>query len=584
MGSPYTISMRRGGNSRSWERNTAPEVFLGVLFLFCLVPNPLRADDGLLPPATPTFTKDIAPIVFENCTSCHREGEAAPFPLESYRDVKKRGRLIRDVTASRYMPPWHAAPADVRYSGERGLTDREISKIRAWVEGGMPEGNPADLPSRPQFIQGWQLGEPDLVVQMAEPFEVPANGPDIYRNFVVPLNLREDRWVKGLEFRPRARSSSHHAILISDATGVAAKSDQRDPAYGFSGMSFLWMFGGKGLQRARAGGNLIEGLTGVYVERMRSGISTSWAVGKTPKFYTPGAAYRIPRSSDLVVQMHFHPSGKREIEQALIGLYFAESAPGRTLTHVEIPPLFGRTTGIDIPAGEKHYTIADSFTTPIDLDVYQLFPHAHYLGRQIKVTATDPDGSVRTSWIGGYVDFRRLFVFTLCSAFFVVRTKKNVLLQRRYSHPVDRSTGLRSDHTVILTPFNSAQAYPDPLRRVSYFDAETNKRLKFLTNNFTLPALTIAQIYKSRWQVELFFKWIKQHLRIKSFYGTSENAVKTQIWIAVSIYVLIAIVRKRLGLEASLYQNSTDSQRYAIRKNAPFTGTPAIRLPKLSCG
>ena len=154
----------------------------------------------------------------------------------------------------------------------------------------------------------------------------------------------------------------------------------------------------------------------------------------------------------------------------------------------------------------------------------------------------------------GYVDFRRLFVFTLCSAFFVVRTKKNVLLQRRYSHPVDRSTGLRSDHTVILTPFNSAQVYPDPLRRVSYFDAETNKRLKFLTNNFTLPALTIAQIYKSRWQVELFFKWIKQHLRIKSFYGTSENAVKTQIWIAVSIYVLIAIVRKRLGLEASLYQ------------------------------
>ena len=154
----------------------------------------------------------------------------------------------------------------------------------------------------------------------------------------------------------------------------------------------------------------------------------------------------------------------------------------------------------------------------------------------------------------GYVDFRRLFVFTLCSTFFVVRTKKNVLLQRRYSHPVDRSTGLRSDHTVLLTSFNSAQAYPDPLRRVSYFDAESNKRLKFLTNNFTLPALTIAHIYKSRWQVELFFKWIKQHLRIKSFYGTSENAVKTQIWIAVSIYVLIAMVRKRLGLEASLYQ------------------------------
>ena len=153
-----------------------------------------------------------------------------------------------------------------------------------------------------------------------------------------------------------------------------------------------------------------------------------------------------------------------------------------------------------------------------------------------------------------YVDFKRLFVFTRCSSFFVVRTKRNVVLQRRYSHAVDKSRGLRSDQTVMLGAVESAKAYPDPLRRVSYFDAATNKRLKFLTNNFALPALTIAEIYRSRWQVELFFKWIKQHLRIKNFYGCSENAVKTQIWIAVSVYVLVAIVRKRLGLEASLYQ------------------------------
>jgi len=154
----------------------------------------------------------------------------------------------------------------------------------------------------------------------------------------------------------------------------------------------------------------------------------------------------------------------------------------------------------------------------------------------------------------GYVDFQRLYVFTLSAAFFVVRTKSNVLLQRRYSRPVDKATGVRSDHTVILTAIDSAKAYPDQLRRISYLDVETRKRFKFLTNNFTLPALTIARIYKCRWQVELFFKWIKQHLRIKAFYGTSENAVKTQIWIAVSVYVLVAILRKRLGLEASLYQ------------------------------
>ena len=154
----------------------------------------------------------------------------------------------------------------------------------------------------------------------------------------------------------------------------------------------------------------------------------------------------------------------------------------------------------------------------------------------------------------GYIDFERLYRFTLASAFFVVRAKSNLLLQRRYSRPVDKSTGMRSDHTVILTSLGSASAYPAPLRRVTYYDKQTGKRLKFLTNNFTLPPLTIAQVYKKRWEVELFFRWVKMHLRIKAFYGTSENAVKTQIWIAVSVYLLVAIVRKRLELEASLYQ------------------------------
>jgi Domain of unknown function (DUF4372)/Transposase DDE domain len=153
-----------------------------------------------------------------------------------------------------------------------------------------------------------------------------------------------------------------------------------------------------------------------------------------------------------------------------------------------------------------------------------------------------------------YIDFVRLYRFALASAFFVVRSKTNIEIQRRYSHPVDKSTGVRADQTVILTSLESAKAYPDPLRRISYLDVETRKRFKFLTNNFVLPAATIARIYKSRWQVELFFKWIKQHLRIKKFYGTSENAVKTQIWIAVSIYVLVAIVRKRLGVNVSLYK------------------------------
>ena len=153
----------------------------------------------------------------------------------------------------------------------------------------------------------------------------------------------------------------------------------------------------------------------------------------------------------------------------------------------------------------------------------------------------------------GYLDFDRLYRFTVESAFFVLRNKSNVVLRRRYSHPFERGTGITSDQTVLLDSKRSASHYPDALRRVCYRDAETGQRLEFLTNNFALPALTIDSIYKSRWKVELFFKWIKQHLRIKAFYGTSENAVKSQIWIAVSVYVLVAIVRKRLAIQMSLY-------------------------------
>lgn len=153
----------------------------------------------------------------------------------------------------------------------------------------------------------------------------------------------------------------------------------------------------------------------------------------------------------------------------------------------------------------------------------------------------------------GYLDFERLYTLQLAGAFFVIRAKSNTQYQRRYSRPVDKTTGLRCDQTVMLTGATTARDYPQPLRRIKYHDAGTGKTFNFLTNHFNVPAQTVAELYRCRWQVELFFKWIKQHLRIKSFFGTSENAVKTQIWIAVSVYVLVAIVKKRLRLDADLY-------------------------------
>jgi len=154
----------------------------------------------------------------------------------------------------------------------------------------------------------------------------------------------------------------------------------------------------------------------------------------------------------------------------------------------------------------------------------------------------------------GYVDFGRLYLFTQAAAFFITRAKKNTRFYRRHSHAIDPSSGIRSDQTIVLTGPKTSRLYPDPLRRIHYFDAEKDLRLIFLTNKFHLPALTIAQLYRARWKVELFFRWIKQHLRIKSFYGTSENAVKVQVWVAIAVYVLIAILKKRLHLDLSLYK------------------------------
>jgi Domain of unknown function (DUF4372)/Transposase DDE domain len=183
----------------------------------------------------------------------------------------------------------------------------------------------------------------------------------------------------------------------------------------------------------------------------------------------------------------------------------------------------------------------------------------------------------------GYVDFARLYMFTQACAFFVTRAKKNLQFYRRSSRPVERSTGLRCDQTILLTGIRTAQYYPDPLRRIHYFDAEKDSQLIFLTNNFLLPALIIAQLYRARWQVELFFRWIKQHLRITAFYGTSENAVKTQVWVAFSVYVLVAIVKKQLGLDMSLYKILQILSVRFSKKSRFYRVSPTLRMkPKTS--
>jgi Tol biopolymer transport system component/mono/diheme cytochrome c family protein len=351
-----------------------------AFILVCLIGSAAVSSQGAGPAARQpaggavTFADTIAPIVFENCASCHRPGEAAPFPLLSYEDVAKRGALVAQVTASRYMPPWHAAEGHGEFVGERRLTPAQIAAIGEWVRAGMPRGDASRLPRLPVFpAEGWRLGQPDLVLEMPEGFSVAASGPDVFRNFVIPTGLTDGKWVRAIEYRPAARNVVHHALFATVAGGSLAAIDGIDGRPGFGGMGTVGVGGGGGESRGLGG----------------------WAVGASPVTLPAGVALKMPRGSDFLLQLHFHPTGKAEVEKSLVGIYFAPQPPERDAISVELPALFAVGAGLDIPAGATDYTIRDSFTLPADVRVFSVSAHAHYLGRQMKATATLPGGAER---------------------------------------------------------------------------------------------------------------------------------------------------------------------------------------------
>jgi mono/diheme cytochrome c family protein len=316
---------------------------------------------------TPTFNQQIAPIIYRNCSSCHRPSEAAPFSLLSYEDTKKKAKTLAKAVTARAMPPWKAGPASYPYRDERRLSDAEIRLIDEWVEAGTPEGA-GEKPAPPKFISGWRLGEPDLVVEMPAAYHVPADGPDIYRNLAVPLGLTNDQWITALDMRPSARAVVHHVLYFADPTGRAHLKQGPGTEPGYNGMQ-------AGRATVPLGG---------------------WAVGAQPHFLPEGFSMRVPKGSDLVIQYHFHPSGKPEAEKSLVGLYFAKKPPERLLTRVQMPPAYSLFSGLDIKPGDKDFVIRDSYTLPVDTDALGLGAHAHYICKQMKMTATLPGGEVKT--------------------------------------------------------------------------------------------------------------------------------------------------------------------------------------------
>jgi mono/diheme cytochrome c family protein len=310
-----------------------------------------------------TFNKDIAPLIFQHCSSCHRPGQSGPFPLLSYNDVKKRAKQIAEVTARRYMPPWLPEPGYGEFEGERRLRSEQIAVLRQWVAGGLKEGNPSDLPPAPVWTNAWELGQPDLVLTLPKPVEIPAEGRDVYRILVIPQAANENHYVRALDFHAGNRAV-HHAFFLIDRTR------------------------GSRLQAAK---NLETGEGGMDLPESANtpeGQSLSWQPGRKAYVCGEGMSWLLPKGADLVLQLHLKPTGKPELLQPQLGLYFTDQPPTKSLFNF---PLTSKE--IDIPAGAHDYTITDSYRLPVDVEVLRVNPHAHYLATDMQGYAVLPDGT-----------------------------------------------------------------------------------------------------------------------------------------------------------------------------------------------
>ena len=311
-----------------------------------------------------TFTRDIAPIVYSSCASCHRPEGSAPFSLITYRDVQVRADAIVDATSRRIMPPWKPEPGHGEFAGERRLSDAQIATIRRWRDGGAAEGDPSALPPLPKWSGRWLLGEPDLVVQ-TEVYTLRAGGDDMYRNFVLPVPVRGTRYIKAWQFLPGNSKVVHHATMQFDANGTARRLDAQDPDPGYEGLV----------------PHGVQGPDGYFLD---------WGPGHSPHVAPEGMAWPLREGTDLMMMLHLRPSGQPERVQATLGLYFSDTPPSRTPTLIRLT-----RQHMDIAPGESRYVVTDSFRLDVDVEAYTVQPHAHYLAREVKGVATLPDGTER---------------------------------------------------------------------------------------------------------------------------------------------------------------------------------------------
>jgi TolA-binding protein len=316
-----------------------------------------------------SFNHDVAPILYRSCALCHRPGEAGPFSLLSYSDAKMRASLIAAVTRKRIMPPWLPDDQGPKFADDLRLSESEITLIQNWVQQGAPEGDAAERPAPPHFVEGWQLGKPDVIVRATRPYALAAGGTDSYWNFVFRNPVDRTRWLKAIEIKPGDKRLVHHANVLVDRQETA-RHEEKEPGAGFSGMELT-----------------IE--SEVFDPDSHF---LFWKPGSIPYTEPDGMALRLDKDTVLVLNTHLQPSGKRETLQPTLGLYFTD----KPATLHPILLQMENDGMLNIPAGDAAFVVTDEVVLPVDVEALAIYPHAHYLGKDMSATATLPDGSVKT--------------------------------------------------------------------------------------------------------------------------------------------------------------------------------------------
>jgi Flp pilus assembly protein TadD len=537
---------------------------------FCCIP---------LAAQTVTYSKDIAPILFGHCAPCHRPGEAAPFSLLTYGDARRHGTQIVQVTERRYMPPWLPEPGHGDFTGSLRLNEDQIGLLAGWVHGGMAEGDAADLPRAPQFAQGWQLGTPDLIVRMSQPYRLRATPGDVFRNFVMPVGLKETKYIRAFELRPGNKRVVHHANMIVDRSRLLRRRDGQDGQPGFGGMD-------------------VE--TEVTGEFDPDSHFLFWKPGSPAQEEPAEMAWRLDPGSDLILNLHMQPSGKPETVDVEVGLYFASypanQAPGRRPLLLPMLLQLEHDGAIDIPAGSRSFAVTDHLKLPLAVNLLAIYPHAHYLGKQVEAWAELPDGARRPllkidhwdiNWQATYTYRQPVFLpagTTVAMRISYDNTEQN---PRNPSHPPKRvRTGNRSEdemgHVWLqvlptsqspLAQGQAVQIQDDP--RLVLQQALMRRRIEKYPADF-VAHFNLGAALQALGRPEEALPYLAEAVRIRPLNAMARNNLAVA-WFAAERYDAAAKeFRAALALDAG-YQNA----RYNLARTLAAKGDNTAALTEL---